>query len=512
MQVSKYISGISPDFTLTRDGNEVTATFFYGLTGYYDEDLGYYLWDGELGAEIGAFANYLHQTADYPMDLELAATLAPGVTAAGSYFVNDNIGGASFDQKFNVTLFDVAANFTGTATVDLVFGSAAADTFRSVGSGDIFEGGAGNDLYRVYSADTQVVEIAGGGNDRVASGVSYLLAAGVHVELLTTNGVIGTSNINLTGNEFSQTIIGNAGNNYLSGLGGDDTVIGGKGADVLDGGSGFDTASYAGSNGVHASLHNSFTNTGDAKSDTYIGIENLTGSSVRDQLEGDKSANILNGGGGDDTLICGHDNKGGDTLIGGTGYDTARYYHATTGLTISLTNQALNTGAAAGNTHSSIERIDGSGFNDRLMGDKAANELHGDGGNDILYGYFGNDVLAGWEGNDSYVFSTKLGPDNVDHVAFMNPTSAGGIYGDDRFLLSDQIFAGLGTPGGRIDSSVFRSNTLGAAVDANDRIVYDNNNGLLYYDPDGNGAAEKILFATVDHTITTITWHDFSVY
>ncbi|PSJ57707.1 calcium-binding protein [Kumtagia ephedrae] len=322
MQVSKYISGISPDFTLTRDGNEVMATFFYGLTGYYDEDLGYYLWDGELGAEIGAFANYLHQTADYPMDLELAATLAPGVTAAGSYFVNDNIGGASFDQKFNVTLFDVAANFTGTATVDLVFGSAAADTFRSVGSGDIFEGGTGNDLYRVYSADTQVVEIAGGGNDQIAAAVSYVLRAGVDVEQLTTTSSTGSAAINLTGNTLAQTIIGNAGDNILHdggkgaadilrGLAGNDTYrIFNSGDTIADGaGQGADkviaAVDYALGNGVEIETMQTNGSTGTAGIDlTGNGFDqSITGNAGNNRLDGKGGTDVLRGLGGKDTFV-----------------------------------------------------------------------------------------------------------------------------------------------------------------------------------------------------------------
>ena len=36
-----------------------------------------------------------------------------------------------------------------------------------------------------------------------------------------------------------------------------------------------------------------------------------------------------------------------------------------------------------------------------------------------------------------------------------------------------------------------------AAHDASDRIIYDTTSGNLYYDPDGTGAADPTLFATL---------------
>ena len=66
--------------------------------------------------------------------------------------------------------------------------------------------------------------------------------------------------------------------------------------------SGTDTASYAAAAaGIVASLAEPSVNTGDAAGDTYITIENLTGSGFADVLTGDAGANALNGGAG---TIC----------------------------------------------------------------------------------------------------------------------------------------------------------------------------------------------------------------
>ena len=233
MLVSDFVSGVSPEFTLTRSGNQVTATFYYGLTGYYDEDLGYYLWDGDIYANIGVYENYFYQNVDRPMDLTVVATLADATPTTGTYAINDYIGGANLSSEFTVTIFSAAGNFVGTANADYAFGSGAADTFRSMGAGDIFEGDAGNDLYRVYSSDVKIVEAVGGGDDSVASGVSYVLGTGVEVEHLSTNGSMSTLAINLTGNEFAQEVRGNAGKNVLDGKGGNDTLNGGSGMDYF---------------------------------------------------------------------------------------------------------------------------------------------------------------------------------------------------------------------------------------------------------------------------------------
>ena len=63
---------------------------------------------------------------------------------------------------------------------------------------------------------TRSFESAGEGTDRVFASVSYTLAAGVSVELLSTNADAGTAAINLTGNALVQAINGNAGANRLT--------------------------------------------------------------------------------------------------------------------------------------------------------------------------------------------------------------------------------------------------------------------------------------------------------
>jgi hypothetical protein len=86
--------------------------------------------------------------------------------------------------------------------------------------------------YTVSSASTLVLEGAGGaGQDVVKASVSYALAAGSEIEVLRTTNDKGKTAINLTGNDFDQAIVGNAGANVLDGKGGADQLWGGTGND-----------------------------------------------------------------------------------------------------------------------------------------------------------------------------------------------------------------------------------------------------------------------------------------
>ncbi|TWF56810.1 DUF6923 family protein [Neorhizobium alkalisoli] len=122
------------------------------------------------------------------------------------------------------------------------------------------------------------------------------------------------------GTAATDWIFGAAKNDRLYGLGGNDTLWGGPGGDYLNGGAGNDTASYEGATkAVTANLEKRTLNKGDAKGDTYVSIENLTGSKYADVLTGNKLANRIEGGSGNDTL---NGRLGKDVLVGGAGKDT----------------------------------------------------------------------------------------------------------------------------------------------------------------------------------------------
>ncbi|WP_282413917.1 calcium-binding protein, partial [Pseudomonas sp. PS01299] len=80
---------------------------------------------------------------------------------------------------------------------------------------------------------------------------------------------------------------------------------------------------------------------------------------------GNASDNIITGGAGNDLLYGG---AGADQFIGGAGIDTASYGDSTVGVSINL-KTGVNSGIAAGDTYTGIERILGSGFNDTFIAD-----------------------------------------------------------------------------------------------------------------------------------------------
>ena len=96
-------------------------------------------------------------------------------------------------------------------------------------------GRGGNDFYVVDNADDTVDEaFAGsGGNDTVRSSFSFSLANSAHVLGQLENLVLlGSANINATGNALSNALYGNTGMNVLNGATGADAMRGGGGNDT----------------------------------------------------------------------------------------------------------------------------------------------------------------------------------------------------------------------------------------------------------------------------------------
>ncbi|HYN46082.1 MAG TPA: calcium-binding protein [Allosphingosinicella sp.] len=122
---------------------------------------------------------------------------------------------------------------TGNEFANLIEGNAGNNILDGRGGADRLVGFGGDDKYVVDNAGDVVVERAGGGNDSVSTLVDYTLAAGSHVERLTSISWTLTTPLKLTGNEFANLIEGNAGANTLDGKRGADTLVGFGGADTF---------------------------------------------------------------------------------------------------------------------------------------------------------------------------------------------------------------------------------------------------------------------------------------
>ena len=291
-------------------------------------------------------------------------------------------------------------------------------------------------------------------------------------------------------------MVGGHGNDTIDGGAGDDRLTGGYGNDIIDGGIGVDTVDYGarlatgyghypyayGNNiwhpGYGVAVNLGFgtgksLEPGTADTDTLFNIENVTGTSWTDVLQGDERNNRLEGADGDDwlfgwgshdTLLGGsgadhltggdgddamNGNDGDDSLLGGNGYDVlvgglgddsldggagmdrADYGYSASGVTVSL---AAGTASAAGDydTLSSIEIVTGSAFNDLFIGGAQSDNLRGADGNDIIEGGGGGDYMYGENGDDLFVSGAgadvMFGGAGIDLAFYRDSSAAVDVY------------------------------------------------------------------------------------
>ena len=345
-------------------------------------------------------------------------------------------------------------SITGNAGSNQLRGGGGDDMLSGLGGGDRLDGGdgldtlaggLGDDVYLVDRGD-RVIEASGEGFDSVYARSSFILAAGVHVEVLATVDYRLTAALDLTGNDFNNAITGNDGANYLRGGGGDDHLKGLLGNDLLDGGDGRDTLEggagddryivdsldriiegagqgyetvYARSSfGLAAGVHVESLATADYRLTITL---NLTGNELNNAITGNEGVNSLRGGGGDDYLVAlgGNDvldgGEGTDFLVGGLGDDIYLLDQsdqvieaAGEGYDVlyARTSYALSAGAAiealATADYRLVQAIDltGNELGNAITGNNGANRLSGGGGDDYLRGMDGDDMLDGGAGRD----------------------------------------------------------------------------------------------------------------
>jgi Ca2+-binding RTX toxin-like protein len=442
---------------------------------------------------------------------------------------------------------DTAANY--------IFGLSGNDWIDGMGGSDNLYGDAGDD-HMISRAGVQVLRGGDGFDfaryDYATAGVTAALynpalnngdAAGDVYDSI--EGLVGGAYADyLYGNSAANALYGVGGDDWLDGLGGYDILVGGDGNDNLvsragaqyfDGGAGFDYVRYETSNGgVAVVLYSSNYNTGEAKGDTYIGIEGVVGSLYDDAIYGDGASNYLFGSNGNDTLdgVGGRDylygGDGNDSLIsragaeafdGGAGADLVRYVYATAALVASLANSALNTGEAEGDTYVGVENLLGSGFDDYLYGDSAANTIYGGAGNDWLVGSAGGDTLTGEAGNDKLVGG--IGRDGLtggagsDTFIFYSASESGAtsatgdVIRDFRHLTDLIDLSAIDAKYSTVANDSFTF--IGSAAftaEGQIRAIRSGANTLIEVNAGGmSGAETSVLLAGV--SFTTITANDF---
>lgn len=157
------------------------------------------------------------------------------------------------------------------------------------------------------------------------------------------------------------------------------------------------------------------------------------------------------------------------------------------------------------------DRLVGRAGNDSLAGGKGRDQLHGNAGNDLLvggggadqlWGGTGADVLTGGPGADRFVFDVRPLARNVDHITDFDPAQ-------DLILLDQSVFRKLAL--GTLAPRAFAANAEGQATDARDRILHETRTGMLYYDPDGTGAAARQPIARIGEGLA-LSAADFLVF
>ena len=388
-------------------------------------------------------------------------------------------GGVNVDLSasgVNATLPD-GPNDTLTNIENLI-GSRNNDTLRGDISANRLEGGQGNDTLEGGGGADQLI----GGEGRDTASYEH---AGSAVGVSLTTGLVGftasgealgdtfDSIEDLIGSNHADQLIGNAEDNSIAGGVGNDTLEGMGGADTLDGGGGTNTASYEHADGgvlvsmadaaniINAAVR--LNNTGHARGDHFINIQNLVGSAYNDTLIGDGAANHLDGGAGDDVLEGG---AGADTLDGGLGNNTASYASASNAVRVSMKDGASadidpvtsprfdNTEDARGDYFINIHNLTGSAYNDTLIGDDTStrtigSRLDGSGGNDSITGYATrnglaaviSDTLIGGAGDDR--LAVILQKDIVLDALKDAPVSVEGGAGNDTLILDRPRTSGV---------------------------------------------------------------------
>jgi hypothetical protein len=229
--------------------------------------------------------------------------------------------------------------------------------------------------------------------------------------------------------------------------------------------------------------------------DSYA--QHFVGSNGADTYTGGAKNDVIEGKGGDDILDGG---AGADIMKGGAGNDT--YY------VDNINDRVIERGNDANDVvitsvdfkladEQRIEVIRGAGTDGlSLTGNMFANVIIGTDGDDIIAGGSGRDTLTGGEGADAFVFGSKgMAVDTITDFTV----------GEDEIHLSRDYFQMLR---GEVPEGAF---VIGSqAHDANDRVIYNANNGSLFWDSNGNAEGGRVKLAVLEAGLD-LTHSDFFI-
>ncbi|HEX2751879.1 MAG TPA: calcium-binding protein, partial [Alphaproteobacteria bacterium] len=293
---------------------------------------------------------------------------------------------------------------TGTANINATGNNGDNILAGNVGRNTL-TGGLGDDVYIVTDTLDVLIEQAGEGTDTVASIINYTLLN--HFENLLL--VEGAGNINGTGNNADNTIVGNEGVNTMRGLNGNDTYVVGAGDVVIE-------ASNSGTDTVIATVDWVL---GDHLEQLFLdedsGDINGKGNSLSNYLLGNSGANTLDGG------------AGADLLVGGDGNDTYIVDNAGDVL-VELADEGEDTVIA------SLSYTLGANFENLTLSGTGNFDGTGNGVANTLTGNSGRNTLTGGDGDDVYIVQN-----NNDVVIELDGEGTDSVFSSANFILSSFV-------------------------------------------------------------------------
>lgn len=446
---------------------------------------------GGAGTDTASFASATSATGSPRVlaDLVAGTATATFTVAFGPGFITRN----EVDTLISIE------NLTGTSGGDTLRGNSASnkltgnngdDTLSGRGGADQLIGGIGFDTADYSSSSTSVtVDLEAAGSAGDATGDTYD----------SIEAIIGSNaNDTLNGSDDANLIDGFSGADVMAGRNGDDTYVVGDALDEVNelAGQGVDTVRSVATFTLGANVENLILEENNVVPNDIDGTGNalvneITGTAGTNRLDGKGGADIMIGGAGDDTYFV--DNAGDQTIEEATAVPNSDVVISTVSHTLAANVERLTlVGTTAAN---------GTGNNlaNTLFGNDFVNSLDGSGDDDFLNGLCGNDILTGGSGADIFKFSTAPGAGNVDTITDFAAA-------DDTIQLRFANFTGMGQ--GTLLAQQFVLGTQ--ALDGNDRLLYDQSTGNLFYDADANGAGEAVLFANLQ-TQPVITNADFVI-
>jgi Ca2+-binding RTX toxin-like protein len=405
-----------------------TASIWKGMTNWYTPMGGNDTVTGNGYTRLGFTSAMMGIDANLAEGYVDALATDAATRASPEYLYT--VGRTTFTGVYGVGGTDYADRLVGSNGGGAI-GTTLAEGFDPRGGADTVDGQGGFDTV-FYSNSPNAIHV----NMTLATGQVVQDGWGSSDTLANIERVEGS--------HWSDTFLGNDGDNSFRGLSGHDTIDGGNGQDHVD----YWSPRMSGSEGVIVDLGGTAVRSNGVLAATPAQLPAGFTGWARDNW-GDidllKSIEGIGGSDWDDVLIGSDgDNRiqgwaGSDTIDGAGGIDWAEYLTAEAGVTANLAlGQTQKDGSLYVDTLINIENLRGGIYNDSLTGNAGANQFKGEAGNDTIVGGAGIDLATyvGARADYNAVFANGIltltdnvdGRDGVDTVSEVERFDFAGVF------------------------------------------------------------------------------------